>query len=194
VQTADIVELVAAELHLKVLDKAMLSCVAEKCGVSDKMVESVDEESCDAAWCGDMLTYWFNQRVIPQLKYVRHLGQCVVRAAQKGRSLFVGRGAHFFLPRDRGLVARIVSPRKERTERIMKCLRMGHEQAAAYVDQQDKARRLFIARYFHQDITDPYLYDLVLNTDQMGAEEAAELLVDAYRRRFAQEGRSADTK
>ena len=45
----------------------------------------------------------------------------------------------------------------------------------------DAGRRDFIRRYFHHDITDPHLHDLVINVQRTGTEGVAELIVFAVR-------------
>ena len=47
----------------------------------------------------------------------------------------------------------------------------------------DRGRREFVARYFHHDIDDPHLYDLVINVERFGPEAVAEKIVEAYPRR-----------
>jgi cytidylate kinase len=39
-----------------------------------------------------------------------------------------------------------------------------------------------VQRFFHHDITDPHLYDLVLNSGQLGLEGVVETIVAAMHR------------
>jgi hypothetical protein len=54
----------------------------------------------------------------------------------------------------------------------------------------DRGRREFVQWFFRKDVTDAHLYDMVLNVGQLGPTAAADLIVEAHRRR---RGRAADS-
>jgi cytidylate kinase len=58
------------------------------------------------------------------------------------------------------------------------------EQVRHYLEQTDRARRALIREYCHCEVTDPHLYDLVLNLDHLSLDEASELIVSQCERRF----------
>jgi hypothetical protein len=58
---------------------------------------------------------------------------------------------------------------------------LAEAQARRYMAEVDRGRRDFVIRFFHHDITDPHLFDLVIQADRLGAEGAAEAIVAAYR-------------
>ncbi len=51
--------------------------------------------------------------------------------------------------------------------------------ARRYMHEVDQGRREFVQRFFHHDITDPHLYDMVINTEGFGIEGAAEEIIAA---------------
>jgi cytidylate kinase len=51
--------------------------------------------------------------------------------------------------------------------------------AKRFLDETDRGRHEFAMRFFRQDIADPHIYDLVINTERIGFERAAELIVSA---------------
>ena len=51
--------------------------------------------------------------------------------------------------------------------------------ARTYVEAEDKARRRFIRRYFQVDVSDPLLYNLVINVDRVPIDEAARIVGEA---------------
>ncbi|MCP4545758.1 MAG: cytidylate kinase-like family protein [bacterium] len=113
-----------------------------------------------------------------------HLGQIIVLAAREQRTVFVGRGAQFVLPRQKGLTVRLIAPMAQRIERIMERHGFDSKRAQEYLDEADRAPRVLIERYSRRDVEDPSVRDLVINLEHVDHQEAADLIVDLYRRRF----------
>jgi hypothetical protein len=59
----------------------------------------VDETT--TSWLLDTFGKWLDRQLVTESEYLTHLGQLVLLAAQSQSAIFVGRGAHFFLPRER---------------------------------------------------------------------------------------------
>jgi cytidylate kinase len=169
-------------LDWEVLDRELLDYMAKQYHVSKAMVELVDETT--TSWLLDTFGKWLDRQLVTESEYLTHLGQLVLLAAQSQSAIFVGRGAHFFLPRDRGLVIQLVAPLEQRLQRVMQRDGVDQEQARRYLEQTDRARRAFIREYFHCDVADPHLYDLVLNLEHLSLDEAGELIVSQCERHF----------
>ena len=56
---------------------------------------------------------------------------------------------------------------------------LSFDKARDYVEKTDAGRREFIQHYFHQDITDPHLFDLTVNIVRIGPQRTAELIAEA---------------
>ena len=50
----------------------------------------------------------------------------------------------------------------------------------AYVERLDTQRNAFLERYFHHDVTDSEVHDLVINTEQLGIDGATETLMSGF--------------
>ena len=109
-------------------------------------------------------------------------------AAHHDSAVFLGRGAQFFLPRDRGLAVRIGAPLERRIRWVAQQQQIEYRQAAQMVEQSDRERRDFVQHYFHRDTTDLHLYDLAINLDRVRQEDAVDLIADQYRRQFGEQG------
>jgi hypothetical protein len=173
---------VGRQLGWQVLDRELLDYMAKQYQVPRAMVAWVDETT--TSWLLDTFGKWLDRRLVTESEYLTHLGQIVLLAARSQSTIFVGRGAQFFLPRDGGLVMQLVAPLGQRLDRVMQRDGVDQEQARRYLEQTDRARRAFIREYFHSDVTDPHLYDLVLNLEHLSLEEASELIVSQCERRF----------
>ena len=172
---------VGQKLSWEVLDKKLLDCVAARYHLSRSMLELVDETSGN--WAHDILGTWLDSKLIPHDKYVACLTRVIETAAQRGKVVFVGRGANFLLPRDRGLAVRLIAAEKYRVAQVMRERGLSEAEAKRRIAEVEQDRQGFAQRYFHHDLTDPHGYDLVISVSRIGPEVAADEIVEAWRRR-----------
>jgi cytidylate kinase len=182
VDAGEIARLVASKCNWKVLDRELLDYMAENYHWSRIALEYVDERT--ASWFHEMFGKWLDEELVSQAEYVSRLGKIVLIAAQHESTVFVGRGAQFILPRDRGLSVRIIAPKQPRIKRIIARLEVSPGAAEKFIDETDKGRADFVWRYFHRDVTDPHLYDLVINLEHTTCDAAADLILSDYKLRF----------
>lgn len=168
---------VGRQLGWEVLDKNLLDRVADRFQVSRVMLELVDETQ--SSWVYDVLGTWMDRKIIPHEKYVAHLAQIVLAAVRHGNVVLVGRGAQFLLPRERGLAVRIVAPLRYRIRQIVERESLQEPAARRFIAEIDAGRRQFVGRFFHHDIDDPHLYDLVVNVEGIGPAGAVEQIIAA---------------
>jgi len=176
----EIARLVGAQLGWEVLDKNLLDRMAERFHVPRSMLESVDET--ESNWMHDVLGSWMDRRIVPHEKYISYLSRIVLAAARRSSCVFVGRGARFLLPPEKGLAVRLIAPKKYRIEQIMKCQGLTAVEARRWMEATDHGRHEFVRRFFHHDISDPHSYDLVINTQRFGVQGSVDQIVAAARR------------
>lgn len=179
----EVSRLVAERLGWNCMDRELLDFMAEKYHLPHGALEIVDEQKRN--WLHDLFGYWLEEVMVSQTEYVAHLGQMVLMAARHAKAVFVGRGARFYLPRERGLAIRLIAPRERRIQYMMQLRGFDRERAERYVAETDEGRSDFVKRYFGYDIADPSLYDLVINVQGFTLDEVAEIIVRECRRRFA---------
>lgn len=177
-----IAQLVAEQLGWELLGKELLDHMAKSYGLPRDMLDYLDETS--ANWLIERFSKWVDWHTINQEEYVRRLALIVHIAAHHGSVVFLGRGAQFFLPQNRGLTVRIVAPTDFRIENIIKERDMSREEAVEYLKKTDEGRRDFVDRYFHKKISDASLYDMVFNSSTIDAELAASFIVKTYAARW----------
>jgi cytidylate kinase len=170
----------AAEgLGWHLLDKEILDQLSSQYGTSRAMLDMVDEKR--VAWLADIFNGWVEGHGFSQLAYVHRLHHLFVAAAKRGSLVIVGRGARFMLPRRSGFSVRIIAPLHDRINRIATQRKTSPRDARAYIERMDMQRDDFLKRYFHHDVTDPHVHDLVINTEQLGDESSLNLLISAVR-------------
>jgi cytidylate kinase len=171
-----IARLVGETIGWEVLDRELLECLAERYHTSPALLELVDETTSN--WITEIFGNWINPASVSQMQYVFRLSRVILMAASGGKVIFVGRGAQFLLPHDRGLSARLVAPLKYRVQQIMERRHLSFEEARNYVEKTDAGRQDFVRQYFHHDVPDPHLFDLVVNVEKLGPERAAHLIAE----------------
>ncbi len=171
---SEIARAVGREIGWEVLDGALLDRVAQRLDVSRPMLAMVDETR--RSWMQDAFGSWMNGRMIAAEKYVAQLGPVVLAATRQASVILVGRGAQFLLPPRGGVAVRIISSRKYRIDQVMCRENVGHTDAERMIDEVDEGRCEFVRRYFHREIDDPLLYDLVVNVESLGHESAIALI------------------
>ena len=101
--------------------------------------------------------------------------------AQADHAVIIGRGANMVL-RDRPATIHIgtIAEHDTRVKRIMERQRVDTlQEAERYIDENDKARTAFYQRFFGVHPQDARRYHMVLNTEFMGEEKAADMVIAA---------------
>jgi cytidylate kinase len=175
-----IAQIVGSRLNWKVYDSNLLDEVAQRNKLPRFMLNLVDETVSN--WLYDVFFPWMDSQVVSQEKFVVQVSRVIRTLSRGGNAVFVGRGAQFLLPRSKTLAVRIVAPEAFRAQYVEKRRHVGSQQALDSIRRTDRGRRDFNRHFFHHDISDPHLFDLVINAGQFSPAEAAEQIVQAVRR------------
>lgn len=106
--------------------------------------------------------------------------------ALHGKVILVGRGSTFLthdLPL--GIHVRLEASMESRVTRMMRELNLNAKKTRAAIEEKDKAKANLVKTFFHKDIRDPLLYDVLWNTDRVSVEEIARLLIEMIRHKAA---------
>ncbi len=180
VNGGEIAQAIAAKCAWRALDDELLDYMAEHDHLSRLALDFVDERA--VSWFYEMFGTWLEKQLVSQAEYVSRLGKLVLLAAQHESTVFVGRGVQFMLPRGRGLAVRIIAPTKVRMKSIMERRQCNERQAKEFIETTDNGREQFVRRYFHHDISDPQLFDFVINLAHIPREEAIDVIASAAKR------------
>ncbi|MBK8480605.1 MAG: cytidylate kinase-like family protein [Proteobacteria bacterium] len=173
---------VAQRLGLNLYDRELVEQIAEHAQVREKVVESLDDRLRDriSNWVGEQ----FERCHFSYSDYLRNLSRVVLTIAEQERAVIVGRGAHFMLRPERTLRVRLDAPLERRIEHLIAERGMSEREARAEVLRVDADRAAFVRRHFAQDVADSNHYDLLLNTAALEEDLCADLVAEAFRRRF----------
>jgi cytidylate kinase len=117
---------------------------------------------------------------------VRQAERVIAEAAAHGRMVLVGRGAQAYLSSARqedALHVYVVAPRAARIRTLVERLGLDAARVEQTMDATDADRDRYVNQHYGRRRQDPANYHLVLNTSWLGYHGAAELVVEAVRRR-----------
>jgi len=172
-----IARILATELKMNIVGSELIHKVAESAHMSDKVIKSLDEKSISLF--DSLISSFFEARHIWPNEYLRHLSMVMHTTAEHGNVIIIGRGGSFIL-KDRAFRIRIVAPEEARVEKVAFDRHMSHSEALEYVRKYDEYQVGFIKKYFNENIHKPKHYDMVVNTEKVGIESAAESIKKAF--------------
>lgn len=113
----------------------------------------------------------------PVFALVRRTSETILRLAQMGNVILVGRGANI-VTRDLkgGFHVRLVGSLERRVHHFAEYYGLSLEEAERNIKLDDRGRHDYVKQNFGRDIEDPLLYDLTINTDRMSYDRVAELI------------------
>ncbi|HXF96683.1 MAG TPA: cytidylate kinase-like family protein [Gemmatimonadales bacterium] len=115
---------------------------------------------------------------------VKMTERVIAEAAQEGRAVLVGRGAQAILAqRENALHVYVVAPKPWRERAAAARLGVDPAHAAKVVEETDAQRDRYVKTYYGRHRQEVTNYDMVLNTERLGIEGAAKLIVAEAGRR-----------
>ena len=182
----EIADLVAETIHYRVMDRELLDHMAKNKDLSKKTIEFFDERY--PGKMSELASMLFGEKSFIMSDYIRQFISAVFTFADMGSSIFVGRGAHLILPRDRVLAVRIICSDEYRIARLANILDVEETEAEKLLHQIDKEQHAFFKKGFGKKDASPYEFDLVLNSDFITEPEgAADVIKCAFKEKFSAE-------
>jgi len=182
----EIADILAKKINYSVVDRGLLMHIAQEAKLSEKTVSYFDERYPGVL--NEFAKLLFGEKSFIKSDYSRHLANVVLSIAGLEPTIFVGRGTHLILPRDRVLAIRCICSDEHRTERLARILNVGKKAAASKLPQIDKEQSEFFKKVFSKKEALPYEFDMVINCDYISnTQDAAEIVELAFKKKFAEE-------
>lgn len=172
-----IARMVGKRLGWKVFDHELLEAIAHRMETSLDEVQVFDELAPSVIQ--DWLLPLREEYYAPQEAYLDHLAKLIEAIGRAGQSVLVGRGAGFLLPRETTLSVRIIAPLRVRSMRLAERMGVSVRTARRAAKDLDARRAAFDRTMHRMNSADPHNYDMVLDTQGLGLEIAAEVIVRA---------------
>lgn len=182
----EIADLLAEKIHYRIMDRELLDHIAKDKDLSKKTIEFFDERY--PGKMSELASMLFGEKSFIMSDYIRQIISAVFTFANMGSTIFVGRGVHLILPRDRALAVRIICSDEYRIARLADILDVEETEAEKLLHQIDQEQRAFFKTAFGKKDASPYEFDLVINCEFIvEPQRAAEIIACAFKEKFAAE-------
>ena len=192
---SEVAERVARALGWSLLDNAFVEAVAERLGVSpaevsarEERVPSLAERLADAMALGapEMMPTVAEVKLPPtEEKLIEVTKRVIDEAVARGPVVLVGRGAQSVLAeREDAIHVFCYAPRDAMIARVMKRMHLGQKDAERVVDETNKQREQYVRKYWGRSWLAHANYHLCVNTEWLGLDGAAAIVVALARERF----------
>lgn len=180
----EIADILANKIKLPVIDREILEHISQNLKMSKETIEFFDERYPGKT--NELAAMLFGEKSFIMSDYIRNFISAVFTFADRGSTIFVGRGTHLILPRDRVLAVRVICSKELRIKRLAKILDIEETEAEKLLGQIDKEQRDFFKKAFGKKDASPYEFDLIINCDYLTEPQgAAEIVAQAFREKFA---------
>jgi hypothetical protein len=113
----------------------------------------------------------------PTETLVRGTAETILRLAQLGHAIIVGRGASVITARLPGMLhIRLIGSVEHRVAHVMESEHLDKKKALRRIKSEDGGRRRYLKRYYGKDVADPLLYHFVINTDRVSLPEVVKMV------------------
>jgi cytidylate kinase len=185
---SEVAALVASGLGWTLLDNALVERVAARLGRTpvevkaiEERVPSLAERLADALALGspEIVSPGLSAPLPPTEERLLEVTEHVINdAVARGPVVLVGRGAQSYLAqRADALHVFCYAPKQAAVRRVMEREGIAEEDATRRVDETNKRREQYVRRYWHRSWLAHENYHLCLNTDWLGIDGAAALIV-----------------
>jgi cytidylate kinase len=184
---SEIAPIMAKELGLPFVDRAVPASVARELGVPVEQVEAVEQEVPSRFWsmvakmgAPDYLSAGQYGSLPSERSLVEQTERELCRHADAGGGVFLGRAAAIVLAgRSDALHVRLDGPAEGRIQAAMKQHGIDHGTAAAACKSNDAARSGYVKHFYRRDSACPDLYHLVIDTVALGWPATEQLILTA---------------
>lgn len=179
----EVADILAKKTKFRVADREIIETIATDNKLAAKTVAFFDER-----YPGKMVeltAMLFGEKSFIMSDYIRKIISAVFAMAETGSTIFVGRGVHLLLPRDRLLAVRFICSDDHRINRLSRNLGIDTKAVAAILKKSDREQREFFKKAFGRTEAAPYEFDLVINFDYLKSPAAAAAVVaTAFKEKF----------
>ena len=186
----DIARMLALDFNAKYYDQELLNLAAKESGISEKFFEQNDERRgffrslfhIQASHVGDNNLY---NNDFSQENLFKFQSDAILKAADEGSCVFVGRCADYVLRERKDVVSVFVSASKRfRIDQIMAKKNMDAPSANRYIKQRESQRASYYNYYTGKKWGSAESYDLCIDSSVLGLQATEKFIADFIRKRF----------
>ena len=166
----EVAEKVAQHLGYQVVCRELINQAAIQCGAPELA----------QAWIDDLGILDIQPSPKDRRAFLSAVQEAMEELAERGNVIIVGRAGQIILgKRPDVLHVKVIAPASLRADRIARMHNVPITAAMAQVKASDRTRKDYLRRHYHARWDDPDLYDLILNTARLDADQGACLICKA---------------
>ena len=186
----DIARMLALDFNAKYYDRELLNFAAKESGFSEKFFEQNDERRgvfrslfhLRASYVGDDSLY--QNKCSPESLF-KFQSDAIMKAADQGSCVFVGRCADYVLRERKNVVSVFISASKRfRIGQIMAKQRLDFVEAKKYIQERESQRASYYNYYTGKKWGAAESYDLCIDTSVLGLQHTEHFVAEFIRKRF----------
>ncbi len=186
----DIARMLALDFGAKYYDQELLNLAANESGFSEKFFEQNDEQrglfrslfNLHSSHVSDNSLY---QNNFSQESLFKFQSDAILKAADEGSCVFVGRCADYVLRERKNVVSVFVTASIDfRVRQIMVKQNLDRPQARKFIEQREAKRAAYYNYYTGKKWGAAESYDLCIDTSVLGLQATEQLIAYFIRKRF----------
>lgn len=178
----EIAEIVARKIHYRVYDREILEYLINTQNL-DKAISQFLDERCPSGL--ETLLAKILRDVVFKSEYSKLLFKAIFTIASLGPCIFVGRGAHLVLPRERVLGVRLACSNDYRSRRLARMLGISETAASLRLAHLDIDQKNFFRNVYNLKAASKEEFDMVLYMDYLKQPDTAgAIIASAFEHKF----------
>ncbi len=186
----DLAYMLADDFKAKFYDREIMNLAAKESGFSEKFFEQNDEKRgifrslfhMHAPHIADSNLYANN---FSQESLFQFQSEAIMKAAEEGSCVFVGRCADYVLrERDNVISVFVTAPMEYRIQRVMEKKQLDAAKARKLIEQCEATRAAYYNYYTGKKWGAAESYDLCIDTSLLGLEDTEKFIAEFVRKRF----------
>ena len=163
--------------------KELTTLVALKAGIARSDIKQLMNEKIQDP-IESMIDTILGLKRISDSTFIKNLIAVVFDLISKQPAVILGSGINFILPYQTNFRVRVTAPRKILIAYAIKYEGHDTKKAMQIIDKYMKIRKDFVSKFFSKNIAKAHYYDLVINTHFLTVEDAADIVVTAFRKKI----------
>jgi cytidylate kinase len=113
----------------------------------------------------------------PHETLVRKMSETILKLSSLGYVIILGSGGNIITKKiPNGIHVRLICSLDKRVAHMKEVLGISEKEARDHVIKEDRAREDYIKKYFHKNIEEVSLYDIVINMDTVPLDDAVRII------------------
>lgn len=174
---------VAKQLGWKFYNKKLLLKIAREMNLSEYLLADVDQRPRSLGV--DLFHAFLNPNYISDEAYIKALKKIVLRVGRDDDVVFLGRGTNHIIPEDKALHVLITAPLEKRVKNTIKYEHLDREGAIRRITKSENDWHKFLEQHFGRSTHFTSNHDLIINTNNISLNQATQIIIYAYKKKFS---------